>query len=1308
MADFLINVVVNTRGATRGVQQVDRSLSNIERSISRIGQLLTAVFAFQVFSNGIRAITDLSDSIVQVENRLRGLGVEGSRAVDVTARLFDVANETRTSFDSVGDTFGRLQLTLGSLGATEDEVINATRTLTQTIALSGATTTEAEGALRQFTQGLAANRLSGQELNSVLEQLPFLAQLIANELGVAVGELRTLANQGLITSDVLRNALANSAVFVAQRFAQTIPTVSQAFVVLRNNVIETVGGFLQSSGAANTLAQAIISLANNLDRALEAFVAFAAVLGAGLGIPVVTRFFALLARNPFVTFVTVLASATSALTAFADEIAVTEDGVVSLGDFASAAFDRFASAARAAFTVVGTAISETVNAFAGFDVSFQDVLSGVAQTADQLLAIFVFVRDGIDALLNDTLNTFRRFGEFLRDAIFGVDTPARAFVESIRTGLRALGTGLGEEAEENIGGLADQGTAEFIRRVALGQGPVTQALQNVLNDARVIAGQTAEQVGGVTAQSLVDGFNQTLREEAITAAREFNEALENISGRIADFAGLSNDEFENFAANISTLFGGVDFSAIFSNIASEIGAAFGVAGSEIVNALSGAIAIADELGFSLEDAIGERGVQAVRLLGVVTSDEFQAIISLLGGVINAVASTVAAWIGYGTTATAANTSIATSGAAATAATASTGVAATGASGAFATLGTVLSGVGTVIATVFNAILTGVVSIASTISSVLNIIASAIASVITILSQALAAAIVELLGALALGLTLVGEAALASVVGLAIAAVFLAIVAVAAIALAIAIDIITDAVIRFTEFLFETAEELETFVNNIGDAVDQLIRRIVGSIRLFIDEVIGLFGDFFDIPARLAGELVDAILDLFRELARGIEEIVQLAIDTVVNIFVSLVDGVLQIVGALVDGIIELFRRLGEGIAEIIQIAIDIIVSIFEGLGDVLGAIIDVIVGLFEGLGQAAVAVFEAIGAVGEAIAQTLTAVFQALGAAVTAIFQALGAAISAVFDAVGSAARALGAAMEAVFRALGAAVTAIFNALGAAISSIFNAIGAAARALGSAMESIFRALGAAIEAIFRSIGAAANITFTGIFRAASEIVSSIIGFFADLLVAVIRVFGEILATGARVLAEVIRLLRQLIGLLRDAIELAKELGDELGGLSFPGGGGGGFDLPGIPFLAEGGVIEGPVGLSGGGTEGKAFQSGGILGSLTRIFGASNVTPTSQLGVAGEAGPEAILPLARTSGGLGVTSVLPPEVTALLRANIANLNRSQAGGVTVVNRIAVISAPSQRVEDLEEEVLALDASVEQRNTVSILDILSEAS
>ena len=1257
MADFLINVVVNTRGAEQGTQRVDRSLTAIERSLTRINRLLSGVFAFQALAGGIRAFAQLADSITLAENRFRAVGVAAERTGQITRTLFGIANDTRVSFDGVTEVFQRASIALSSLGAEEAEVIAFTRTLTQTIALSGATTAEAEGALRQFTQGLAANRLSGQELNSVLEQLPFLAGIIADELGVLTGDLRGLANQGLITGDVLRSAIANAGPEIARLFANTIPTLSQSFVVLNNRVIEVAGGFLQTSGISEGLARSFIALANNIEvviRAAAGLVTALAVGLAGRAIPLVIRgigaLTAALVRNPFGALAVAVSSAIGFLTSFSDQIEFTSDGVVSLADVGIAAFNRFRDGVANAFNTIVSFINQFIPSVDLINVSFEDVARRTAESLDVVVAVVnaaqaaigeVFgnfgpvlqdafttgfngaidvVEDGINFIINGVGELPGALFDVARDAVLRFASVfdigfsdivefARSIPDRIAdafTGLFSAGEEAGASLIEGIDNAINVGVDPIAGRIevelgrlenpasgalrqvgdvagqefarTLEQAPVSQALDNVLTDARARALPRAQEVGAEVGQAVG-------REAAIALLQEkanLTRALEGLLDAVTTFTGLTEQEFQNLTDNISTILGGIDLQGAFNDALQGIAALVGVAGSELTNAFGGVLNILSELGFELEDVFGRRGTQAIRILSVVTSEQFQGILATVQGVLGRIGPLFSGLI----------PTITSFGASAVAAFQAMTTAATSTLAALGPIGLVIAGIGVIItatAALFGAFGDRVQRIAQILAVVFAPFIFSIQLIISLIGglNRVLDFLATVLGFLADLFRGVGDAG--STAGRIITAVFAPII--------IPIRLIVQAI----EFLIDLFSNL----GNVGGSVGRLLAAVLAPIV---------------IPIRLIIQAIEFLIDLFQNLG-NVGRIVTGALSAAFNGFLAVGRAVFNGLQAAGQATFSALQSAGQATFNAIQ-----------------------------SVGQAA---FNALAAAGRALQGALTATFNAVRGVATQVFNQILSVGSSVFNTLLGLGRNLLGGLTTAFRSIASVGRTAFNALVSAGRAAFDALISAARAAAKVIGGILNGIGSAFKGVVGGI--------SGGIKGVTGIVGGIGGGIVG------GIGGGIVGGGKKI--------------LKGGKKLIKKL------------------------FADGGVINGPVSLFGEGAAGRAFRRGGVLGDLTGIANANRVTPTSQLGVAGEAGPEAIMPLTRTSQGLGVTARLDPSLLRALETQVAN---PPSRGTTIINRIVLINTSSETLEELEEQVLDLDASIEQRADARLAEFLSEVA
>lgn len=251
-----------------GIRVIKRRLDELGESANRAtrGVFLLQRALFVIGGFGIvRSLAAQADALTNLENRLRLTTSSSVELQEVQTELFAIARRSRADLDGVAQTYTRTALSAKALGRSQAEVLQFTESVTKAAVLSGASTREINASLIQLGQGIASNRLGGDELRSILEQLPLVADIIAKQLGVTRGQLRELGSEGKITGDVILDAFKNAAGEIDALFANTQPTIEQAFTVAKTNFLEFLDTFDDATGASAKLANAIIFVSERID-----------------------------------------------------------------------------------------------------------------------------------------------------------------------------------------------------------------------------------------------------------------------------------------------------------------------------------------------------------------------------------------------------------------------------------------------------------------------------------------------------------------------------------------------------------------------------------------------------------------------------------------------------------------------------------------------------------------------------------------------------------------------------------------------------------------------------------------------------------------------------------------------------------------------------------------------------------------------------------------------------------------------------------------------------------------------------------
>ena len=214
---------------------------------------------------GVAEIIETADAFKTLEARIKLATGEGAGFVTGFEGVKQIANETFSSIENTGELFARISQAAETLGLAQAETLSVTRTINEAIKLSGGSAASADAAITQLIQGLQSGVVRGEEFNSIMEQAPRLAKAMADGLGVTRGELRAMAADGKLTSEVVINAIRSQGDVIADEFGTLPTTVGNSLQVLKNQIFNFVGEIDGALNQSSQLADAISYIGNNLE-----------------------------------------------------------------------------------------------------------------------------------------------------------------------------------------------------------------------------------------------------------------------------------------------------------------------------------------------------------------------------------------------------------------------------------------------------------------------------------------------------------------------------------------------------------------------------------------------------------------------------------------------------------------------------------------------------------------------------------------------------------------------------------------------------------------------------------------------------------------------------------------------------------------------------------------------------------------------------------------------------------------------------------------------------------------------------------
>lgn len=255
--------------------RTSQSVNNTERSMQSLSKVAAALTGYLSAS----MVASYSEAWTELNNKLSNSVRASESLIDVTQRVFDISQATRSSLDATATLYARLERGTREYNTSAADLAKLTSIINQGFIVSGATAQEAENAIIQLSQGIASGVLRGEEFNSVAEQGSRLMVALANSLGVSIGQLRKMAAEGKLTTDVVVKGLLSQGDAIGKEFAKTTRTMSQAFQEAGNNLTKFLGENTTIKSTISAFSDAVITVSKNLDELSSVLTVIAAVVG---------------------------------------------------------------------------------------------------------------------------------------------------------------------------------------------------------------------------------------------------------------------------------------------------------------------------------------------------------------------------------------------------------------------------------------------------------------------------------------------------------------------------------------------------------------------------------------------------------------------------------------------------------------------------------------------------------------------------------------------------------------------------------------------------------------------------------------------------------------------------------------------------------------------------------------------------------------------------------------------------------------------------------------------------------------------
>lgn len=230
----------NIRDANDQQQRFNRSIRDGSSAADGLWQKMKGIAATVGGMIGLKQALGTSDQLTQTNARLNNALIkfdDGGSIEELEAKVMASAQRSRAYYMDTAAAVAKLGTNARDAFTNMDEVIAFSELVNKSFVIGGAGAQEQSAAMLQLTQAMASGVLHGEELNSIFENAPGIIQSIAKYLDVPIGQIRTMASEGQITANIVKNAMFEAAGDIERNFSNMPKTWGQIWTGMKNKAL---------------------------------------------------------------------------------------------------------------------------------------------------------------------------------------------------------------------------------------------------------------------------------------------------------------------------------------------------------------------------------------------------------------------------------------------------------------------------------------------------------------------------------------------------------------------------------------------------------------------------------------------------------------------------------------------------------------------------------------------------------------------------------------------------------------------------------------------------------------------------------------------------------------------------------------------------------------------------------------------------------------------------------------------------------------------------------------------------------------
>ena len=194
----------------------------------------------------VKTFIETSDTMSQITAKFNLITESAEQAAQLQNDIFSAAQRSRGSYEAMASSVTKLRMNAGNVFKTNEEAVAFAEKLQKTFKVAGTTQAEMASATLQLTQALGSGALRGEEFRAVYEAAPMIMQRIADEMGKPVEQMKELASEGAITSDIIKRAMLSSKNDIEEAFNELPLTFADIIQRSKNTIEMSMQGAFQN------------------------------------------------------------------------------------------------------------------------------------------------------------------------------------------------------------------------------------------------------------------------------------------------------------------------------------------------------------------------------------------------------------------------------------------------------------------------------------------------------------------------------------------------------------------------------------------------------------------------------------------------------------------------------------------------------------------------------------------------------------------------------------------------------------------------------------------------------------------------------------------------------------------------------------------------------------------------------------------------------------------------------------------------------------------------------------------------------